>query len=84
MGVGRESPNNDPYLDGDDPHLIQHRNALANTVVGRSVAKFVEQMKSGIRWMTILFIVGTVVSGIAALIVFLAYIGVINFNSSSR
>ena len=84
VGVGRESPNNDPYLDGDDPHLIQHRNALANTVVGRSVAKFVEQMKSGIRWMTILFIVGTVVSGIAALIVFLAYIGVINFNSSSR
>jgi hypothetical protein len=80
VGLGRDAPNNDPYLDGDDPHLIQHRNALANTVIGRSVAKFVEQMKSGIRWMSILFIVGTILSGIAGLIIFLVYIGVIKIN----
>jgi len=79
VGLGRDAPNTDPYLDGDDPHLVQHRNALANTAIGRSVAKFVEAMKGGLRLATILFIVGTVVSGIVGLIVFLAYIGVIKF-----
>ena len=79
VGLGRESPNTDPFLDGDDPHLVQHRNALANTAIGRSVAKFVEAMKSGIRLATILFIVGLVISGIVGIVVLLAYLGVIKF-----
>ena len=77
VGVGREEPNTDPFLDASDPHLLQHRNALANTSIGRSFAKFVDAMRSGLRWATILFIIGSVISSIVALIVFLSYIGVI-------
>jgi hypothetical protein len=79
VGRGRDPPNLDPFLDGEDAHLLQHRDILANTVVGRSLAKFVEAMTSGIRTATIIFIVGMVIAGIIGMIVFLAYIGVIKF-----
>jgi hypothetical protein len=69
----------DPFLDGEDAHLLQHRDILANTVVGRSLAKFVEAMTSGIRTATIIFIAGMVIAGIIGMVVFLAYIGVIKF-----
>ena len=78
-GLGRDAPNSDPFLDPDDPHLVQHRNALANTVVGRSLAKFVDAMKSGIRLATILLIVGSIISGIVGLILLLVYMKVIKF-----
>ena len=79
VGVGREAPNTDPFLDGDDPHLVQHRNALANTSVGRSLAKFVDAMQRGVRLATILFILGSVISGIVGLVVLLVSMGVIKF-----
>jgi hypothetical protein len=78
-GLGRDAPNSDPFLDPDDPHLVQHRNALANTVVGRSLAKFVDAMKSGIRLATILLIVGSIISGIVGLILLLVDMKVIKF-----
>ena len=77
VGQGRDAPNSDPYLDGDDPHLVQHRNALANTVVGRSLGKYVEAMKKGIRLATILFIIGSIIAGIVSLVLLLISMGVI-------
>ena len=77
VGVGREEPNQDPFLDGEDPHLVQHRNALANTVVGRSLGKFIDAMKSGLKWATILFIIGWVISGIVGLVFLLVSMGII-------
>jgi hypothetical protein len=80
VGIGRDEPNLDPFLNPADPHLVLHRNALANTTIGRSLAKFVDAMRSGLRWATILFIVGGVISGIVALVLFLVYIGAIKIN----
>jgi hypothetical protein len=80
VGKGRESPNQDPFLDPDDPHLVQHRSILSNTAFGRSLAKFVQQLQSGFKLATILFIVGCVIAGIVGLIVLLISMGIIRFN----
>jgi hypothetical protein len=77
VGQGRDAPNVDPFLDGDDPHLVQHRSLLANTALGRSLAKFIDAMKSGLRWATILFIIGSIIAGIVGLVVMLMYLGII-------
>ena len=79
VGIGREAPNQDPFLDGDDPHLVQHRNVLGNTSFGRSLSRFVDALKSGLKWGTILFIIGWVISGIVGLVVLLVSMGIIKF-----
>ena len=79
VGTGRDPPNQDPYLDGEDPHLVQHRNALANTSFGRSMGRFIDALKSGLKWGTILFIIGYVISGIVSLVILLVSMGIIKF-----
>jgi hypothetical protein len=82
VGKGRDAPNQDPFLDPDDPHLVQHRSILANTNFGRSFMKFVENLKSGFKIATIIFIIGCVIAGIVSIIVFLYSMGIIKIGGS--
>ena len=80
VGKARDAPNQDPFLDPDDPHLVQHRSILSNTSFGRSFMKFVENLKSGFKIATIIFIIGCVIAGIVSIIVFLYSMGIIKIN----
>ena len=49
VGKGREAPNTDPFLDPDNPELVDHRNMFKNSALGMWVEGVANAISSGAR-----------------------------------
>merc|ERR1712046_560183 len=64
VGEGRDEPNEDPFLDPEDPHLKEHRNFVGNLAIVQNLAFAGQLIFSGVKWVTILYTMGTVIGGL--------------------
>jgi len=64
VGAGREKPNEDPFLDGEDPHLKAHRDYIANLAITKGVASLGRNLFAGMKMMTYLYIAASVIGGL--------------------
>lgn len=74
VGEGRKEPNQDPWLDPDDPHIVEHRNALANTAIARAAADVVEGVQAGAKMMLYAYVAAGVVACIVGLIILFKFV----------
>merc|ERR1712039_328213 len=63
-GRGHDEPNEEPFLDANDPHRMAHRNFLATRQVVKLAGDIGGAIFSGLKWTTYLYIGGSVLSTI--------------------
>jgi len=64
VGEGREEPNEDPFLDPDDPHLKAHRSYIGNLAIVQNIQALGQSLFMGMKLMTMLYALGGVFSGL--------------------
>lgn len=67
-GAGREEPNQDPFLDPDDPHLLAHRSRIANLAIVKNVKALAGGLLAGAQLLLMLKMIAMACSGIFAAI----------------
>lgn len=64
VGSGRDHPNEDPFLDGNDPHLVEHRDFIRNLEIVKNVKDLGSSLYAGFKGMVIIYAVGTVLGAL--------------------
>lgn len=64
QGNKRDPPNDDPFLNADDPHLKEHRDYLNNMAAVKNIKAVGNALVTGAKWMTYLYIAGSVIGGL--------------------
>ncbi|CAJ1430962.1 unnamed protein product [Effrenium voratum] len=67
-GAGRDEPNQDPYLDPNDPHLVAHRSRIANMKIIKNAKALAGGLLAGAQLLLMLKILAMAGSGIFAAI----------------
>lgn len=67
-GVGRDEPNQDPFLDPNDPHLVAHRSRIANLKIVKSAKALAGGLLAGAQLLLMLKLIAMGASGIFAAI----------------
>uniref|UniRef100_A0A7S4T5M2 C2 domain-containing protein n=1 Tax=Alexandrium monilatum TaxID=311494 RepID=A0A7S4T5M2_9DINO len=68
VGRGREEPNEDPFVDPEDPHLKAHRSYVGNLAIVQTIRAAGAGILMGAKLLTVLYMVGGAISGIVFVI----------------
>lgn len=68
VGAGHEEPNEDPFLDPEDPHRKAHRDYMGNLAIVKNVQALAGGIFMGAKIMTVLYILGGAMGSIVFVI----------------
>merc|ERR1712028_257824 len=66
VGEGWEEPNQDPFVNAEDPHLVNHRGMIGNLDVVKNIKAVGGMLFAGFGIMTALYLVVAAVGGIVS------------------